>query len=203
MFGCLVPGRHVQTTFQQIDETHAMFQLPDAASINHICVFLTGAQLFPEGAGATLHIHSQAKGGFQLLGWLSNDKPSAIFRLRGTYTSESSAHSSLSTAMTVGSSSSSTDLMVGIALEPLSAILEQQQQSHLSTVATAPVNATDLAEKIVKNLFNYLGSFVGGGDVRTLDPSTGVPIGYVKNWYDGFMSKLRNGGTAFLDRQSD
>ena len=95
-------------------------------------------------------------------------------------------------------------LVLGIALEPLSAIQEQQASGILSTVAsaTAPPNPAELAEKIVRNLFNYLSSFTGS-DVRTLDPSTAVPIGYVKNWYDSFLGKLRNGGTAFLDRQSD
>lgn len=42
MFGCCVAGRLLQTNLQQIDETHAAFELPSATSINHICVFLLG-----------------------------------------------------------------------------------------------------------------------------------------------------------------
>ncbi len=42
MFGCLVAGRPLQTNLQQIDETHAIFELPAAGSINHVCVFLLG-----------------------------------------------------------------------------------------------------------------------------------------------------------------
>ena len=42
MFGCLVAGRLPQTNLQQIDETHAIFELHDASTINHICVFLVG-----------------------------------------------------------------------------------------------------------------------------------------------------------------
>ena len=57
MFGCLVAGRPLQTNLQQIDETHAIFELPVAGSINHVCVFLlgTGARLLD------VHVRSLAK----------------------------------------------------------------------------------------------------------------------------------------------
>lgn len=42
MFGCVVAGRLLQTNLQQIDETHALFEIADAGSINHISVFLLG-----------------------------------------------------------------------------------------------------------------------------------------------------------------
>ena len=84
MFGCVVAGRLLQTNLQQVDETHAFFELPAASSINHISVFLLGtgdqtlvsgnamslmviAVPFPEGYGATVHFHWPGKG-FQLLG---------------------------------------------------------------------------------------------------------------------------------------
>jgi hypothetical protein len=43
MFGCVVAGRIIQTNLQQVDDTHAYFELPNASSINHICVFLLGS----------------------------------------------------------------------------------------------------------------------------------------------------------------
>ena len=42
MFGCVVAGRPLQTNMQQVDETHALFELPNASTINHICVFFLG-----------------------------------------------------------------------------------------------------------------------------------------------------------------
>ena len=47
MFGCCVAGRLLQTNLQQIDDTHAAFELPAAGSINHICVFLLGTGASP------------------------------------------------------------------------------------------------------------------------------------------------------------
>ena len=42
MFGCCVAGRPLQTNIQTIDDTHAIFELPHASSVNHVCVFLLG-----------------------------------------------------------------------------------------------------------------------------------------------------------------
>jgi hypothetical protein len=49
MFGLIVSGRPVQTEFQPISEVQFVATIPDADSINHIVVFLTGAIPFPEG----------------------------------------------------------------------------------------------------------------------------------------------------------
>jgi hypothetical protein len=88
MFGCCVAGRLLQTNLQQVDETHAYFELPNASAINHICVFLLGTGKlisfttdnihllkhlslilvpFPDGYGAAVHFFWPGKG-FQLLG---------------------------------------------------------------------------------------------------------------------------------------
>lgn len=87
MFGCCVAGRLLQTNIIQVDETHAYFELPNASTINHVCVFLLGSGMvsfmfliygshifiylaavpFPEGFGAAVHFFWPGKG-FQLLG---------------------------------------------------------------------------------------------------------------------------------------
>ncbi|CAG0901869.1 unnamed protein product, partial [Cyprideis torosa] len=55
VFGVLVSGRLVQTDFQRVDETHFMMNIHDADSINHVVVFLTGAEPLPEGFGGSGH----------------------------------------------------------------------------------------------------------------------------------------------------
>lgn len=85
MFGCCVAGRLLQTNLQQVDQTHALFEIPAAEKVNHVCVFLlgTGEHLhlfvtlalslipdpvpFPEGYGATVHFFWPGKG-TQVLG---------------------------------------------------------------------------------------------------------------------------------------
>ncbi|KAK7449229.1 hypothetical protein VKT23_013374 [Stygiomarasmius scandens] len=200
MFGCLVAGRLLQTNLQQVDETHALFELPNASTINHVCVFLLGTVPFPDGYGATVHFHWPGKG-FQLLGMLSNEKPSAIFRLRGTFTSSTTYG-----AFNVGQqmeSSLPTDVtaILGLSVEPLDQI--QMQIASLPSSIAKPNqdpsrDPTVLAEKIVKNLFNYLSGFTGGG---AMSPEVAIPMGLVVKWYEGFMSKVRNSGIAFLERE--
>jgi hypothetical protein len=51
MFGCCVAGRLLQTNIQQVDETHALFEIPAAEKVNHVCVFLLGT-----GQCCTLHL---------------------------------------------------------------------------------------------------------------------------------------------------
>lgn len=202
MFGCLVAGRLLQTNLQQIDETHALFELPAAESINHICVFLLGSVPFPEGYGATVHFFWPGKG-FQLLGMLSNDKPSAIFRLRGNFNSNqtSNAHSMFESTGTEPQSpnSGSVTAVLGIAIEPLPQILQEVSTlpSAITPTRNSVADATIMAERIVKHLFNYVGGFTGG----MMTPDTTVPLGIIARWYESFVGKVRVGGVGFLDNQ--
>lgn len=201
MFGCCVAGRLLQTNLQQVDETHALFELPAASTINHVCVFLLGTIPFPEGYGATVHFYWPGKG-FQLLGMLSNEKPSAIFRLRGTFTpnTASSTHTAFSSApLSAQDLANDVTAVLGLSVEPL-----VQIQTQMSTLPSAVAKSdpardpTVLAERIVKHLFNYVSGFVGGGGGVT--PESAVPMSIIAKWYDSFMNKVRAGGVGFLER---
>ncbi|KAI0320402.1 DUF775-domain-containing protein [Amylostereum chailletii] len=203
MFGCCVAGRLLQTNLQQVDETHALFELPAAGSINHICVFLLGTVPFPDGYGATVHFHWPGKG-FQLLGMLSNDKPSAIFRLRGTFSSQStSPHAAFSStpSLPVDNNYADVTAILGISIEPLPQIVAQVNALP-STVAkpSALADPTLLAEKVVKHLFNYVSGFVSGSG-SSITPESVVPMGLIAKWYESFITKVKANGAGFLDRQ--
>lgn len=84
MFGCIVAGRLVQTNLRQVDSTKWVFDLPEAHSINHIVVFLTGETPFPPGFAATVHFHwpstyNLGAASWQCLGMLSNEKVKLCF----------------------------------------------------------------------------------------------------------------------------
>ncbi len=91
---------------------------------------------------------------------------------------------------------------IGISLEPLASLESQFQSTGISGVqAAAPSALTDpklLAEKVAKNLFDYLGSFFP--DPRAIGPDSAVPMGAVKRWYEMFIGKLERGGIGFLER---
>ncbi|PSR72143.1 hypothetical protein PHLCEN_2v11991 [Hermanssonia centrifuga] len=157
---------------------------------------------FPEGYGATVHFFWPGKG-FQLLGMLSNEKPSAIFRLRGNFTSQSSDKQ----AVFSGASTPVADVtpqgvtaILGLAIEPLSQIMQEiaSLPSMVAPKSNPAADATLLAERIVKHLFNYLSGFASGGP---LTPESAVPMGMIVKWYEAFISKVRNSGAAFLENQ--
>ncbi|KAJ3564396.1 hypothetical protein NP233_g8322 [Leucocoprinus birnbaumii] len=183
MFGCCVAGRLLQTNLQQIDETHALFELPHASTINHVCVFLLGTVPFPDGYAATVHFFWPGKG-FQLLGMLSNEKPSAIFRLRGTFTSTpaSSNTQNAFTSTTTANSDAEVTAVLGISIEPL-----EQVQAQVSTLNSALVKPAQdltkdpslLATRIVQHLFNYVSSFIDASG--TASSNVMVPMGVITN----------------------
>ncbi|KAG7451545.1 DUF775-domain-containing protein [Guyanagaster necrorhizus] len=205
MFGCCVAGRLLQTNLQQIDDTHALFELPNASTINHVCVFVLGTVPFPEGYGAAVHFHWPGKG-FQLLGMrlteflprISNDKPSAIFRLRGSFSS-TSTYRAFDPNLSMNDSGDVAAIL-GLSIEPVHAI--ESQLAALPYALTKSgndlsINPTLLAEKIVKNLFNYVSGFTGGG---AMTPELAVPMGLIARWYENFTGKVRNSGLGFLER---
>ncbi|KAK6539773.1 hypothetical protein TWF694_009966 [Orbilia ellipsospora] len=66
-----------------VSQTEFLFSIPAAQSINHIVVFLLPTTQLPPEYAATVYFQWPGKA-FQLLGGLSAEKQSAIFRLKGT-----------------------------------------------------------------------------------------------------------------------
>jgi len=135
---------------------------------------------------------------------LSNDKPSAIFRLRGTFSSlsASAAQNRFSSYSTELNPTQDVTAILGLSIEPLQQI--QYQMASLTSgsgtmTSTKPDLAKDptfLAERIVKHLFNYISGFLGDG----LGPDVMVPMALVAKWYESFLGKVRAGGVGFLER---
>ncbi len=73
----------VQTDAQQIGPTQFVFNLTDVERIHHVVVFLTGVTPFPDGMGGGVYYCYPTPEGpsSQLLGFIANNKPSAIFKL--------------------------------------------------------------------------------------------------------------------------
>lgn len=210
MFGCVVAGRPLipPSSLTQIDNTHAYFALPfPPSTINHITLFLTGDIAFPQGFGASVHFFWPGKG-FQVLGMVSNEKPSAVFRVRGAFTSQANSASGVAHGVFggVGGGQEEPQALLGLAIEPLDVIQAQLPASSPSSAPSTsnalvkPPSIADtviLAEKIVKHLLNYLSGFTGGavgGEVM-------IPMNIFMKWYESFVGKIRaSGGIGFLER---
>ncbi|KAM0791392.1 hypothetical protein ACM66B_005855 [Microbotryomycetes sp. NB124-2] len=208
-FAALVPGRLVQQALQ-VPESPERFvvQLEDASSLNHVAVFMTGQAPFPEGFAASLHLEMPGKG-WQLIGSLSNAKPSSIFRLRGTFVASNNAGSFAHPSMTA----SSTVATLGILCEPVAAV--EAQTAHLGSTAIAadpsssqalvPAAAAaarsdpvTVAQRIAKNLFNAVSGFAQS--YQTPDGRTAYAVDFaaIEKWYSNFERKIKTGGVQFL-----
>jgi hypothetical protein len=138
---------------------------------------------------------------------LSNEKPSAIFRLRGKFTP-----SNPNTTITAAFSTTSNDqtilqcqdvtAVLGLSIESLSQ-MAVQVQSLPSSLAKPGVDLTRdptmLAERIVKHLFNYISGFTGGGG-GLMSPQAMIPLGVIAKWYENFLNKVKTAGVGFLER---
>ncbi|KAJ1789987.1 hypothetical protein LPJ59_005245 [Coemansia sp. RSA 2399] len=216
MFGCIVAGRLVQTNIQQVDVNKYVFELSDAHRINHVVVFLLGTIPFEPGYAATVHLLWPNKS-WQLLGALSNDKPSAIFRLKSAITPEEAEAARMPGA----------NAELGISIEPLQVVeqqiqqmqqqqqQQQQQQPSTSTsqslipfastraegngnVSGMPAQAAKaFAERALQNLFDYAMSFAAQPDATTMGmigsnaPVQVLPVKVFNDWYNSFLRKVQ------------
>jgi hypothetical protein len=122
VFGVIVAGRALQTDFVQSGENEFVIELQNSESINHIVVFLTGVQLFPDGIGGSVYIrwpHQNGEVNWHYLGFIANTKPSAIFKIAQLANHKSNNSSSLFLGSASGALGS---IMLGIIAEPLNII---------------------------------------------------------------------------------
>lgn len=196
MFGYIVAGRLVQTNLQQVDVNKYVFELPDAHNINHLVVFLLGTIPFEPGYAATVHLLWPNKS-WQMLGVLTNDKPSSIFRLKSAISSTEAANMP------------STNAELGISVEPIQEVERQYRQMRQqsssgddsgalvpSAIAPSLQNAKQFAEKTLQSLYDYALSYA-----TKLDATMGMagsnasvqvlPVKAFEEWYQNFLRKVQ------------
>jgi protein Hikeshi len=104
-------------------------------------------------------------------------------------------------------------ITLGISIEPLSAIESQVNTLHAPTTTMTvgkPIPPLTLvAQRIAKNLFNYMGSFasqnlpMGVMTLGQLRPdATYVPLKAFEDWWSKFNHKVES-DPGFLERESD
>ena len=162
---------------------------------------------------------------FKFLGAIGDDKQSAIFRVGGVQSAELNGQiqgsnidhdemTDIDTPLPDSSSGSAPDVIVGVSIEPAASI-QVQLEKPKSSGATAnsastalvlarqqqasPVTTKLLAQRIIKNAFNFLASFAGstgpGGEEV-------VPLRSFKAWWEKFERRVENDPT-FLERDGD
>lgn len=180
---------------QQMEPTKYVFTVQNASNINHIAIFLLPQTEFTDpNYTALVYFQLPSQPDFKLLGGLNPLKPLAIFRLNtGTKTLELQSLVDDDAMNDAPGVTGNVTLNIGISIEPTAQAelllqAEKQNQKAIAPSAQAapkaPLEIADLANKIVKHAYNYLGGFI--------DQSGKVPMKVFDTWWDKFKMKVAN-----------
>ena len=189
MFALILPSRPCLTTPTTLSPTQFAFTFPSAPSFSHIVVFLLPGNDLPPTHAAGVHLQLPGQTQFKFLGAIAGDKPSAIFKV--TLPKEVQG-----------------DVNLGISVEPVEAVRVQlqtleteksQQQVNGNGGTNGGMPTKVLAQRIIKNAFNFLAGFSG-----TLGPGgvEVVPLKSFREWWVKFERKIEM-DPGFLEREGD
>ncbi|OMH79754.1 Protein OPI10-like protein [Zancudomyces culisetae] len=192
MFGCIVAGRLVQTDLDQVGEHQFVFKIPEPQLANHIVVFLLGTIPFNPGYAATVHFRWPASE-WKFLGIVSNEKPSAIFKVKNLAESAPEVETGLIAE-------------VGISIEPENTVQianEQHRSQLVLSKTTGTEREASASQKMLQSLFDYCMSFSTNlGSLSSNQPFAGlsispqtqvIPSKVFQDWYKSYLSKLSKG----------
>ena len=147
-----------------------------------------------------------------MLGAISNEKPSAIFRINNPIAAALSQDEDAmvdESAPTPMSLTGTGDITLGISIEPAVEV-SQQLALHKSERMQSPVEPTPsialatcppptklLAQRIIRNAFNFLASFAGGSGGNEV-----IPLRSFQDWWVKFEKKIEL-DPGFLERDDD
>lgn len=220
LFGLILPPRPVHTTPLIISPTQCAFTLPFSSPITYLIVFLLPNALLPPDTLAGVYIQlppraggssssSSSSGAFTLLGALGNDKPSAIFTID---TPDAPPPPAPEDDM-IDIDAARPDLTVGISIEPAAtlapqlAILDPMPTTSSALVLAArgpapPLPTKVLAQRIIRNAFNFLASFAGSAPGANAGGEEVVPLRSFREWWAKFERRVEN-DPGFLEREGD
>ncbi|KAF2816690.1 DUF775-domain-containing protein [Mytilinidion resinicola] len=222
MFGLVLSSRPVLTLSSPgastLSNTQFAFAIPPAPSFSHIVVFmLPGTTLDPDTAAA-VYLKMPGAPDFRFLGAIGQGKESAIFRVKGS-AGDSSAigqvdedamvDEGVSGANINGASGEAEMVMLGISIEPASQVaasmaqlktLGGQAEMALVRHTPAPVAVPTkvLAQRIIKNAYDFLASFAGSGP----GGAEVVPLKAFQEWWGKFEKRVER-DPGFLERAEE
>ncbi|VDN14447.1 unnamed protein product [Dibothriocephalus latus] len=189
MFAALVTGKPVITDFAIVAEGKFLFNLPCLESSNHLVVFLTGQTPLPEGYGAAVHFGFIDNGvtSWYYLGFLLNERPSAIYKVSGLKPKAESIVSSPFGDLSLMTPSASVMAQLGISIEPLSELVTQTPAVNNVASQDAKEGAMRFTQFAAENLYN----FASGCAVDIPGSSQPlVPLSTIQQWYEATQRKL-------------
>lgn len=218
MFSCIVAGRPVITDIQTVSKTQFTFNIPSQPPFSHLVVFLLPGEILMHGAAAAVYIQIPPSDDFKLLGAIENQKQSAVFKLNTGF-NQTNVHASAAfgddvmtdegSALPIGQGPTlgGPDVVVGISVEPADNVRAQlaatRRPAISDTSGTAlvrhqprqqTITTKVLAQRIIKNAFNFLSGFSSGRSGNEV-----VPLKSFQDWWTKFEKRIEL-DPSFLER---
>ncbi|MCJ1378509.1 hypothetical protein MMC17_001608 [Xylographa soralifera] len=210
MFGLILPSRPVLTPaiLQTISPTQYAYSFPSSPHFSHIVIFLIPGNDLPAGACAAVYIQFPGSPEFKLLGAIATDKQSAIFQVNNNGSISGRPDGSEEIDMDADLANGNSlpgNVIVGISLEPIETVSAQlatikassDSNSTALTIVRRPPSTKVLAQRIIKNAFNFLASFAGGEGGNEV-----VPLKSFQDWWRKFERRVEI-DPGFLEREGD
>jgi len=189
--------------------TSLLFNLPPRA-FSHVVVFILPGITLPPDTAAAVYLATATENppNFKFLGGLGPGKESAIFKITGLGGSPDGEVDMDAPEGEFQTTGQARDLILGIDIESASSVAQQMaaltnNQNSASRALTLPRQQKPdtllLAQRIIKNEFNFLASFsgnVGDGGVEV------VPLKAFEDWWRKFEGRVRS-DPGFLERDVD
>ena len=189
-------------------------------AFSHIVVFLVPGTPLPDGTLAGVYVLLPGTPAFKFLGAIGMEKQSAIFRVSGGGSIASDGNTARAddmmdadeTSTSINGTAIAGDITVGISIEQASTIalqLESLKATEPSSSAalvpvraplqTNPVSTKVLAQRIIKNAFNFLASFAGTTGAGGQEV---IPLKSFQDWWSKFERRIEN-DPGWLEREAD
>jgi hypothetical protein len=208
-------------------QTSFVYTLP-SRSFSHIVVFLLPGITLPPLTAAAVYISLPSfplspNPNFKFLGGIGPGKESAIFKVNAiTSSSNGTNEVDMDTPEDGAAQQNKGEVVLGISLESAQSVAEQMASLSASTSGNKEANSTALvvvprtttapppntvllAQRIIKNAFNFLASFSGNVPVPGGGGTAGVevvPLKAFEDWWRKFEGRVKN-DPGFLERDSD
>lgn len=226
-FGIILPSRPVLINATTLSPTDYAFSFPLLPRFSHIVVFLLPGTTLPEGTLTGVYIQLPNCTEFKFLGAIGTEKPSAIFQVNVNASGSNSIidraepeedEMTDSGAQPSIPNDNNNVVTLGLSIAPaanIAALLDSaktpsettalvstrdgQPQPQPQTTTTTVITTKVLAQRIIKNAYNFLGSFAGSVGPGGQEV---VPLKSFQDWWTKFERRIEN-DPGFLEREAD
>lgn len=179
-FALIIPGRLVDTSFRAIDPKKMVLTLSQPALVQEFTVAMLQPAV-PQGLGVAVYYSLPPFTGWDYVGPLSLDYPTAVFRApwREKIPADTPA------------------VQIGLSVEEISSLKQMQPADQKEEERTL-----ESAKGIAQDLYTFMASFAQStGNAKQFGGMLVIPTNCIDKWYEKFLAKHKREPYFWLKKQ--